>query len=123
MNIEEMLVTILQKINSIEKKMDSIEARMDSIEKRMDSIEERIDTIESRLNPLEALPQQVKEIQMTLENVICKDIKIIAEGHLDLDRKLDKALEFQKEKEVFLLRVTALEGDVQRIKNRIGMTV
>lgn len=116
MNIEEMLVTILQKINSIEKKMDSIEARMDSIE-------ERIDTIESRLNPLEALPQQVKEIQMTLENVICKDIKIIAEGHLDLDRKLDKALEFQKEKEVFLLRVTALEGDVQRIKNRIGMTV
>lgn len=163
MNTEEMLVTILHKINSVDTKMDSMEKRMDSMEKRMDSLE-------ARIKPLEALPQQmmelqqqvekvqqqvdgvqkqvdgvqqqvdgvqqqvekvqkqvdgvqqqVTEMQLTLENEIRRNISFIAEGHLDLDRKLDKAMEFQKEKEIFLLRTTALEGDVQRIKSRIGM--
>lgn len=78
--------------------------------------------IETRVLALERLPQQVKEIQLTLENEVNKKISIIAEGHLDLDRKLDKALSFEKEKEEILLRMTALEGETQRINNKIEQT-
>lgn len=109
MNTEQMLEVILQKINSMDARMGTIETRMDSME--------------DRVKLLEALPQQVKEIQLTLESKVCREISIIAEAHLGLSRKLDEALAFQKEKERILLRVTSLEGDVQRIKSRIGMTM
>ncbi len=143
MNTEQMLEVILQKINSmdtrmenVENKIDSLDARMDSLDARMDSLDARMDSLDARMDSLDArmdsldarmdsmdvrvkflesLPQQMKEIQLTLENEISKKIDIIAEGHLDLSRKLDEALEFQKEKEMILLRVTSLEGDVQRI--------
>lgn len=137
MNTEQMLEVILQKINSmdarmenVENKIDSmdarmgvIETRMESMENRMESMENRMDFMEDRVKLLEVLPQQVKEIQLTLENEVSKKINIIADGHLDLSRKLDEALTFQKEKERILLRVTSLEGDVQRMKSRIGMTM
>lgn len=137
MNTEQMLEVILQKINSmdarmenVENKIDSmdarmgvIETRMESMENRMESMENRMDSMEDRVKLLEALPQQVKEIQLTLKSEVCREISIIAEAHLGLSRKLDEALAFQKEKERILLRVTSLEGDVQRIKSRIGMTM
>ena len=44
------------------------------------------------LDEIGKLKQDIKEIQLTLENVTNKNIQIIAEGHLDLSRKLDDAL-------------------------------
>ena len=54
---------------------------------------------------------------MTLENETNKHIRIVAEGHLDLSRKLDEALRIENEKEILLLRVTHLENEVRRIRN------
>lgn len=140
MNIEEMLVTILQKINSMdsrlenmearmenmetrmeamEARMESMEARMENMETRMESMETRMENMETRVQALEKLPQQVKIIRLTLENETNRKISIIAEGHLDLNRKLDAALNFEREKEKILLRLAAVEGEVQRIKNKI----
>ena len=61
----------------------------------------------------------VKDIKMTLENVTNKNIKIIAEGHLDLNKKLDNALKIENEKELLLIRLTILENEVARIKARL----
>ena len=69
-----------------------------------------------RLNKVEA---KVTEVQMTLENETNKEIHIIAEGHLDLSRKLDDALKVENEKEMLLIRVTRLENEIRRIKQRI----
>ena len=123
MNTEQMLEVILQKINSMDARMEKVETKIDSMDARMGTIETRMDSMEDRVELLEALPQQVKEIQLTLKSEVCREISIIAEAHLGLSRKLDEALAFQKEKERILLRVTSLEGDVQRIKSRIGMTM
>lgn len=82
-------------------------------------INERLDKMDSRLNRVES---KVTEIQMTLENETNKEISIIAEGHLDLSRKLDDALKMENEKEMLLLRVTRLENEVRRLKARIEET-
>lgn len=71
------------------------------------------------LDELKALKADVREIQLTLENETNRNIKIIAEGHLDLSRKLDDALKVENEKEILLLRVTSLENEVRRLKRRI----
>lgn len=71
------------------------------------------------LDELRKLNDKVTDIQLTLENETNKNIKIIAEGHLDLSRKLDEALKVDTEKEMLLIRVNRLENELRRLKARV----
>ena len=71
------------------------------------------------LKELEKLKYDVKDIRLTLENETNKSINIIAEGHLDLSRKLDEALKVDNEKEMLMLRVVRLENEVRQLKEKI----
>ena len=71
------------------------------------------------LDEIQKLKSDIKEIQLTLENETNRNIRIIAEGHLDLSRKLDEARKVENEKELLLLRVTTLENEVRRLRQRI----
>ncbi len=69
---------------------------------------------------LEPIRNEIKSIELTLENETNRNIKIIAEGHLDLSRKLDEALKVENEKEMLLLRVNHLENELRKVKERIS---
>ena len=69
---------------------------------------------------LEPIRNEIKSIELTLENETNHGIKIIAEGHLDLSRKLDEALKVENEKEMLLLRVNHLENELRKVKERIS---
>lgn len=77
---------------------------------------EDIQNIELLLEPIK---REIKSIQLTLENETNRNIKIIAEGHLDLSRKLDEALKVENEKELLLIRVNTLENELRKVKERI----
>lgn len=68
---------------------------------------------------LEPIKKEIRSIQLTLENETNRNIKIIAEGHLDLNRKLDNALKAENEKEMLLIRVNILENELRQVKERI----
>ncbi len=68
------------------------------------------------------LGDEVDTIKMILENVTNKNISVIAEGHLNLDRKLDEALKISRNQEMLFIRVNVLEEDVKRIKEHINKT-
>ena len=55
---------------------------------------EDLQAIEQLLEPIR---QEIRSIQLTLENETNRNIKLIAEGHLDLSRKLDEALKIENE--------------------------
>ena len=55
------------------------------------------------------LKSRVSGIEMTLENETNRNIRIIAEGHADLCRKLDEALKVENEKELLLVRTNIME--------------
>lgn len=55
--------------------------------------------LKGRMNTIE---NNVTDIQLTLENETNRNISLIAEGHLDLSRKLDGALKVENEKEMLL---------------------
>jgi len=76
------------------------------------------DLFDKRLAPIE---RDIKDIQLTLENETNKNIALIAEGHLDLSRKLDDALKVENEKEMLLIRVNRLENEIRRIKEKINV--
>ncbi len=65
------------------------------------------------------MKSDIKDVKMTLENETNKNIRIIAEGHRDLNNKLDNALKIENEKELLLIRLTILENEVNRIKARL----
>lgn len=64
------------------------------------------------------LKQDFRDFRLTLENETYRNIRLIAEGHLDLSRKLDDALLIENEKEMMLIRVTSLENEVRRLKEK-----
>ena len=49
------------------------------------------------MEKLEKLDAKITSIQLTLENETNRNIQIIAEGHLDLSRKLNDALKIENE--------------------------
>lgn len=69
---------------------------------------------------IEPIRRDMKEIQLTLENETNRNIKIVAEGHLDLSRKLDEALKGDNEKEMRMIRVNALKSEVRRLKEKLA---
>lgn len=77
---------------------------------------EDLKAIESMLEPIK---RDIRSIQLTLENETNRNIKLIAEGHLDLGRKLDEALRVDNEKEMLLVRVNSLENELRKVKERI----
>ena len=71
------------------------------------------------MEELKKLNDKLTDVQLTLENETNKNIKIIAEGHLDLSRKLDEALKIDSEKEMLLIRVNRLENELRRLRARV----
>lgn len=71
------------------------------------------------LEEIAGLKKDIKSLQLTIENETNRNIKIIAEGHIDLSRKLDEALKADNEKEMLLIRVNSLENEIRKIKERI----
>ena len=106
----EMIAEIVREANK------PIHERLDKMDERLDKMDTKLDKMDERLGKVE---RKTTEIQMTLENETNKEISIIAEGHLDLSRKLNNALKVENEKEMLLLRVTHLENEIRRIKQRI----
>ena len=68
---------------------------------------------------IQKMKNEIREISLTLENETNRNIKIIAEGHLDLSRKLDKALTVENEKEMALIRINMMENELRRIKESL----
>ncbi len=71
------------------------------------------------LDKLSEMDRKITDIQLTLENETNRNIKIIAEGHLDLSRKLDEASKVENEKEMLLISVNRMENELRRLKDRI----
>lgn len=118
--IAEIVSKTVQEINKpINERLDKMDSRLDKVDSRLDKVDSRLDKMDSRLDKVES---KVTEVQMTLENETNKEIRIIAEGHLDLSRKLDEALKVENEKEMLLLRVTKLENELRRLKAKIEET-
>ena len=130
MTDSEKLDLLLNKVTSMEGKMTSIEGKMTSMEGKMTSMESEMTSMKGEItavknemtsmkSKISSLEYRVTDIQLTLDNETNKGIKIIAEGHLDLSRKLNDVLRVESEKEMALLRLTVLENEVRRLRDKI----
>lgn len=100
--------------------LDTMKTLLQPINNKLGGLENRLETFEQETKAqFTEVKSQIQEIQLTLENDTNKRINIVAEGHLDLSSELDDALKVENEKEMLLLRVTALESEVRQLKRKI----
>ena len=67
-----------------------------------------------------SLGHAVKKLELHIENVTDRNICIIAEGHLDLSRKLTEAVEAGKREEMLGIRMNVLEEEVRKLKEAVA---
>ena len=107
---------VKQSENKMLQKMD--ERITASENKMLQKMDERITASENKM--LQKMNDSITDVKLHLENVTDKNIRIVAEGHLDLNRKLDEALKIQNEKEILQIRLNYLEGEIATVKNRLA---
>lgn len=124
--MDERLSSIEEKISQLDERLSAVENKVTAIEEGFSRLNERLSVIEDRVSytndKIIFLDSRISEVQMTLENETNRGIHIIAEGHLDLTRKLDEALKIENEKEMMLLRMVSMENELRRMKNVLGAT-
>ena len=83
---------------------DEIDELRTSFDKRFENIEKSMDTT-----------------RFILENEIRDNIRLVAEGHLDLYRKMEEIAKTNNEKEIMFMRLKYLESEVRVIKDKFGI--
>ena len=130
MEENKLLKEIYDKIQSIDNRMNVMENKMNAMENKMDAMENKMDAMEKQMNGMQysinGMNEDIKKlndktdwIDIILENETNPNIEAIAEGHLDLARKLEDATAISKDKETIKLRVNALEREVKIIKRAL----
>lgn len=104
-------------IKTLRNDIDVIKKDIDGMKNDIDGMKNDIDGMK---NDIENLDKRVTSLEVHLENITDKNIRIIAEGHLDLNRKLDDALKVENEKELLIIRVRILEEELKKVKDRLN---
>ena len=104
-------------IKTLRNDIDVIKKDIDGMKNYIDGMKNDIDGMK---NDIENLDKRVTSLEVHLENITDKNIRIIAEGHLDLNRKLDDALKVENEKELLIIRVRILEEELKKVKDRLN---
>lgn len=136
MTDRELLEQVLQGVQRMEKRIDRLESRFDGLESRFDGLETRFDGLETRFDGLESkfdlmqkdqeqMKNDIKNINLRLENEIEKHLSILAENHIDLIRKMNENNKVSEDTILYKIKVDRLERkyrslamDVYVLKNQ-----
>ena len=116
--LEAKISPLREDIRELRLDMSDVKQDISGMKQEMGSMRSEIGSMREEMG---GVKQRLTRIETTLENETNRGIRIIAEGHLDLSRKLDDALKVDNEKELLLLRVTHLENEVHIIKERMAL--
>lgn len=75
-----------RRVGGLEQRIGSLEERVDGLDQRMGSLEERMDGLDQRMDGLETYSRQTRVLLEKQEH----NIRLIAEQHTDIVKKLDK---------------------------------
>ena len=127
MTTEEMLVSLVENVkninstlNNMNKQFDDINNQIAEMKTDIQNVKDETKQISEMKTDIQKMKNEIREISLALENETNRNIKIIAEGHLDLSRKLDKALTVENEKEMALIRINMMENEIRRIKEKFA---
>ena len=91
--IEQSITGLEQSVMGIKQNVTGIEQSVAGLEQSVTGIEQRIEELEAGFEQkLEIIDQRLTRLESHIENVTDKNIRIVAEGHVDLNRKLNEVI-------------------------------
>ena len=115
--IKKEIVELKEDMSNVKKEIAGLKEDMSSVKTEIAELKEDMSNVKTEIGRLN---DRTAGVIIHLENVTDRGIKIIGEGHADLTRKLDEALKIENEKEILLLRMNYLEGELQMVKKRLS---
>lgn len=126
-SIDERFQSIDERFQSIDDRFQGIDDRFQSMEDRFQSMEDRFQKMEDKMQTMgenikdvkistQLLERRVANIELILENEIRHNISIIAENHVELNKKLNEVLRHDCERETALIRLNMLETKVRELQ-------
>lgn len=83
----EKLDVILQKVTDLDKKVTDLDQKVTDLDQKVVGLDQRIIRLE----------HDVTDVKVTIENEIRVNIQRVAEGHLDLSRKLNECIKISSD--------------------------
>lgn len=130
MSERELLQMILSEVQNANTGLNDVKSEIADIKTDVSALKTDVSALKTDVSALKtdvsALKTDVDDLKLraalietTLEKGTNRNIRIIAEGHTDLSRKLDHVLQMESEKEMFLIRFNVMESEVQKIKQHL----
>ena len=113
--IDKRFEQIDEKFRQIDKRFEQVEESIRGIKVQLNKVETRLDNLEKDLAIVKSDLEQTKCI---IENEIQRNIKIVAENHVDLSRKFTEALSVSQTNELYHLKVNQLETRLVLLENK-----
>lgn len=101
---------------------DDVQGLKSEVQNMKTEIQDMKGDIKVLKNDMQKLSGKVAGIEFHLENVTDRNICFVAEGHLDLSRKLDEALRAEHLKEMYFIRTNMMADEIRKIKERLAET-
>lgn len=124
-NMDNKIQSMDNKIQSMDNKIQSMDSNSQSMDSKIQSMDSKIqsinDSIQNIYEILERHDNDIRDLRLTLENVTNRNISIIAENHIELNRKLNEALKRKEEEERLYMRMNIAENDIRRLKEKAGI--
>ena len=117
MNEKEILELLLSKITNVDDKIASMDNKIANMDNKIDNLENNMNNkFDNLQGQIDVISNEVINIKATLENEINRNIRVIAEGHENLNYKLDKAVQYSNKMELMEIRINRLESEVDKLK-------
>ncbi len=107
-------------VSSLKTDVSTLKTDVKDLQQRMIIMEGKTDYLQRTVNETQSeladVKKEILSLRTTIENVTNRNIRIIAEGHLDLENKLDRSAKAGAETEVMQVRVNMIEDEVRTLK-------
>ena len=123
--IEGGLASVGEDVRSLQGDVQTLKGDVQTLKEDVQTLKEDVQKLKGDVQKLkedvQMLKDRVTNIEITLENETNRNIQLIAEGHLNLDRKLDEALKELQPNTMYHLKVNHLDGEVTKMKRMLNM--
>ena len=130
MTDSEKLDLILEKLDSMDQRMGALENEVSTLKNEVSALKNEVSTLKDEVSTLkdevstlksevDTLKQSNTDIKLTIENELNRNIQLVAEGHLDLNRKLEEVMRPVNALEMLQVQVNMLQSKIRDIEGRL----
>lgn len=112
-SLKEEVGILKQDVSCLKEDVKDLQQRMIIVEGKTDNLQFTVNEMQSELAETK---REILSLRTTIENVTNRNIRIIAEGHLDLENKLYRSIKAGSETEVMQVRVNMIEDEMRTLK-------